>query len=286
MSEEPTLQKEANRGEIDSLSTLAPASMAPAPQDAAGDAERRLLVFRKIAAPLMAAATGSAPDGAGPATPNQNAAQFAELIDATIVLNQEISGMLGLGKADSLARWQAVGAATEIVAAHYRATNHTLTAEEGSAIVATLREAVTPGIDAPDADPVETESDLARNLRALAPVISAIARFSFARDPMELLAEVVGRLTQIAVDVATKLGDTSGSIGSPLYFAVLDVASEFYMESHLTEMNHLLEMAPDERKDYVHSHGRKIPMEPVWERIGLKMGMLEALTSYLPEPPR
>ena len=97
---------------------------------------------------------------------------------------------------------------------------------------------------------------------------------------MELLGEVARRLTEIATEVTGKLGSETGSA---LYYAVLEVAGEFYMESHFTEMDRLLEMAPDERKDYVQAHNRRIPMEPVWERLGLKMGMLEALTAYLPQ---
>ncbi len=250
--------------------------------------ERQLLVFRRIAAPLMAVVAGWSGREQEANSLNQSAVQFAELIDSTISLNHHISGTLRLDETASDSRWLAAASAAEIVAAHYRATSRALSQDEATDVVTALKGAVLKSLDGlamPTGTQDENASLLGRSLKALAPSASAIARFSFGRDPMELLAEVARRLTAIATDVAGKLGRSEaggGGAGSPLYYAVLEVAGEFYMESHFTEMDRLLEMAPEERKEYVQAHNRKIPMEPVWERLGLRMGMLEALTAYLP----
>ena len=89
----------------------------------------------------MAVVTGAS--GADPEAASQSATQFAALIDTTIALNQQIAQMLNLDSADNDAQWHAASAASEIVAAHYRATSHAPTHDEAAAIVTTLREATT-----------------------------------------------------------------------------------------------------------------------------------------------
>ncbi len=294
ISNDPPLSASLELRQPDSLDMLR-----PAPEDGFPGAgteedratERRLLVFRKIAAPLLAAVTGWSHTGdqAG-ATPSRHASQLSELIASTVHLNQHVATIFGLDAAGGNARWLSASGVAEIVAAHYRVSTSAMSDAEGFAVIGALKNAVEEGMAGLSPPPIEAEeqaSTLGRSLKALAPAASAIARFSFGRDPMELLADVSRRLTSIAGEITGKLSPMDvpdDALGSPLYFAVLEVAGEFYKESHFTEMDRLLEMPPEERKEYVVAHGRRIPMEPVWERLGLRLGMLEALAGYLPRP--
>ena len=259
--------------------------------DMAARAGRRLMVFRKIAAPLMAAVSGwSHADEAGDETTARNAAEFGRLIDSTVAVNREIVERLQLDEADGNARWIAASATAEIIAAHYRATTRALTGSEAVPLIETLTRAVEETLSGFDVsgsgmDPVASDI-VGSSLRALAPAASAIARFSFGRDAMELLAEVTQHLTTLSLQITARLlydQPDSRPGESPLYLAVLEVAGEFYMESHFAEMDRLLEMPPEERRQYVSAHNKRIPMEPVWSALELRLSMIEAMTGYLPQ---
>jgi hypothetical protein len=255
--------------------------------------DRRLVAFRRVAAPLLAAVT-SMPQSANaePKLLADQAREFSQLIETTIEINQTIlSGLQPQIISGDVSRWTGAGATAEFVAAYYRATGRAIDPGEAAPMIEALQNAL-PAIAAAADQADDEEADisarppLARSLKALAPVASSIARFSFGRNAYELLAEVTHRLTTIAVEIAARLSGQEGPelLSSPLYYAVLEVTGEFYLESHFSEMDRLLEMEPEERKAYVRNHDKKIPMEPVWESLEIRLGMLEALATYLPLP--
>ncbi len=257
---------------------------------AAPHIDRTLLVFRRIAAPLLSAVTGyRAPAAEGetapPAEAGQIATTFMSLVESTVEISRAITERLRFGDNNQAAQWLTAGAAADAVAGFYRANGRPLGPSEIEPLLAALETALTQGMerlgfrrDTLDTDPTPP---LGHVYKALAPVVTAVARFSFGRDQNELLLEITDRLMSIAGGVTARLNKSENP--DVLYYSILDVAGEFYMECHFAEMDRLLEMPPEERKEYVRTHDKQIPMEPVWETLNLKLSMLEAVTRHLQE---
>jgi hypothetical protein len=249
--------------------------------------DRQVLALRKIVAPLLAAVMEGQREKGGDTSPDQQIGPFRELIDTTVALTQELQPLLDHEEANAATRWLAACGLAEIVAAHFRATAEPLQASEGGPLIEALSEAMHGMLAdiAPDMDGPRRIDSLAHGYKSLAPAVAAVARFSFGRDTLELVADITRRLTASALEITkrlTGLDDPEAVLESPLYQAVLTVAGDFYLESHFTEMDRLLSMPPEERNEYVKEHDRKIPLEPVWESLELKLAMMEVMTAHLP----
>ena len=259
---------------------LAPFEPAVMPAD-----NRRLQVFRHIAAPLMAAAAGAASSHPGLDTSvDALASAFTQLMDVTVELDRRVVLALDLSDGDPAARWNAAGSVADLVSSYYLSTGTILSPDDAGPMIEALQQTLShlPAYSATGELPPAPQS--VRTLKALAPAIIAIARFSFGRNALELTREVTGRLLALASEIASRISGLEGEAlaQSPLYMAVLEVTGEFYRYSHFFEMERLMQMPAEERKAYVAEHNRKIPTEPVWELLGLRLAMLEAVAGYLP----
>jgi hypothetical protein len=264
--------------------SLPPAEEATAP---AASLDRQLLALRKIVAPLLAAVMEGQRESGLNASAAEQLAPFAELIGTTVALTRDLQPQLN---DDAATRWHAACGLAEIVAAHFRATAEPLPAEEGGPLIAALSEAMRGSLaELAPALAADVQADaLARSYKSLAPAVAAVARFSFGRDTLELIEDITRRLTVSALEIAMRLAGVATpaeALQSPLYHAVLEVAGDFYQESHFSEMDRLLAMSPEARNDYVKEHDRKIPMEPVWESLELKLAMMEVMAAHLPSSP-
>ena len=256
-------------------------------QPAAPGIDRQLLALRKIIAPLLTSVMEAQREEGVDAPPIEQIGPFRELLASTVALTRELQPLLNQGGADARIRWQAACGLTEIVAAHFRATAVPLDPVEGSAMLVALSEAMNGEITAqlPDITLSRRLDTLTQSFKSLAPAVAAVARFSFGRDSLQLIEEVARRLTQTVLTIAGRLAgenDPAVVLELPLYSTLLEVAGAFYLESHFAEMDRLLEMSPEVRNDYVQLHDKKIPMEPVWESLELKLAMLEIMAPHLP----
>ena len=260
---------------------LAALDLAPMPKD-----QRRLQVFRHIAAPLMAAVAGApASHPEMDVSVESMAAALAQLMDVTVELDRRIVASLDLASEDTSARWHVAGSVADLVSSYYLSTGTILLPDSAAPMVATVQQALLemPDFGTPDED-AEAVPEAVRTLKALAPALIAIARFSFGRNALELTREVSSRLLSLAAEIASRISGLEGEAlrRSALYTAVLEVAGDFYRYSHFFEMERLMQMPPEERKAYVAEHNRKIPIEPVWELLELRLAMLEAVAGYIP----
>ena len=258
----------------------------------AGRMQTLLTTFRQVGMPLLQAVTEVPPaDGAASATSNM--AHIGSLIDSTVTLSRELAAQLGAGEdqLDAWVRWSLAGAASQVVAASFKATGRAMSPEEAAYLAGIAIElqskfkAQIPAGNEPVPNTVATFR--AKMMEALVPVVGAVAQYSFGRAEHALLAEVAEKLIKNA-DQVTRALAPSGSTPEQwrlLCWNVLKAAGQIYTESHYAEADRLLYMNPDERAAYFAQHGNIVPMTQVWQAFNQRMAMLATLVTYLEVPP-
>ena len=254
-----------------------------------------LTCFRQIGVPLMQALTETPQTGADGQTQKTglNPDQFGALVDSTVTLSRELASQLGASEdqLDAWVRWSLAGAASQTVAAHFRATGQPLPAEEAKRLAGIAIElqgkfkAQIPAGNEPVPNTVATFR--AKMMEAMVPVVGAVAQYSFGRAEHALLAEVAEKLIKTA-DQVTRALAPSGSTPEQwrlLCWNVLKASGQIYTESHYAEADRLLYMNPDERAAYFTQHGNIPPMTQVWQSFNQRMAMLATLATYLEVPP-
>ena len=225
----------------------------------AGRMQTLLTTFRQVGMPLLQAVTEVPPaDGAASATSNM--AHIGSLIDSTVTLSRELAAQLGAGEdqLDAWVRWSLAGAASQVVAASFKATGRAMSPEEAAYLA---------GIA------IELQSKFKAQIPA--------------GNEHALLAEVAEKLIKNA-DQVTRALAPSGSTPEQwrlLCWNVLKAAGQIYTESHYAEADRLLYMNPDERAAYFAQHGNIVPMTQVWQAFNQRMAMLATLVTYLEVPP-
>lgn len=269
-------------------------NLPPAGKDPADRARMQtlLVAFRQVGLPLLhvlAESTG-AKDSAKPA--DANGQQFGALVDSTVALSHELAVQLGAeeDQLDSWVRWALVGAASQTVAARFKATGEPLQPDEAkrlASIAIELQDRFKAQIPAGNEPVPNTAATFrAKTMEAMVPVIGAVAQYSFGRAEHALLAEVAAKLVKTS-DQVTRALAPSGS--SPeewrlLCWNVLRAAGQIYSESHYAEADRLLYMNPDDRAAYFAQHGNIPPMTQVWQAFNQRMAMLATLATYLDVP--
>jgi len=255
-----------------------------------------LVAFRHIGMPLLTALTetpAAAGEGAEAAKPTGlNPAQFNALIDSAINLSQALAAQLGASEdqLDAWVRWSLAGAASQVVASHFKATGQALPADQAQNLARMTVElqnkfkAQIPGGNEPVPNTVATFR--AKMMEAMVPVVGAIAQYSFGRAEHALLAEVAEKLIKNA-DQVTRALAAAGSTPEQwrlLCWSVLKASGQIYTESHYAEADRLLYMNADERAAYFAQHGQVVPMTQVWQAFNQRMAMLATLATYLEVP--
>ena len=256
-----------------------------------------LTTFRQVGMPLLTALTETPAAGAQgaenpPKPPGLNGEQFGALVESTVILSQQLASKLGASddQLDSWVRWSLAGAASQVVAAHFKATGQPLPLEEAERLaniaieLQTKFKAQIPGGNEPIPNTVATFR--AKMMEAMVPVVGSIAQYSFGRAEHGLLAEVAEKLIKTA-DQVTRALAPAGCTPEQwrlLCWNVLKAAGQIYTESHYAEADRLLYMNPDERASYFAQHGQVVPMTQVWQAFNQRMAMLATLATYLDVP--
>lgn len=254
-----------------------------------------LLTFRQVGMPLLAALLETPAAGVGgEAKPASalNSEQFNALVDSTVNLSRELAAHLGADEdqLDAWVRWSIAGAASQVVAAHFKATGQPLPLEQAqklSNITAELQgkfKAQIPAGNEPIPNTIATFR--AKMMEAMVPVVGAVAQYSFGRAEHGLLAEVAEKLIKTA-DQVTRALAPAGCTPEQwrlLCWNVLKASGQIYTESHYAEADRLLYMNPDERAAYFAQHGQIVPMTQVWQAFNQRMAMLATLATYLEVP--
>lgn len=252
-----------------------------------------LASFRQIGMPLLQvlAEGGAQADKAG-ADSADKTSQFGELVDSAIHLSVEMAKEIGANETElePAVRWALSGSASQVVAAGYRATGKTLTAEEAAhlaALAGQLQDKFKSQIPAGgESLPNTVATFRAKMMEAMVPVIGAVAQYAFGRGEHELLAEVSERLVKMADQVTRSVAEP-GSTPEQwrlLCWNILRAAGQIYAESHYAEADRILYMAADDRAAYLAQHGTNIPMTQVWQAFNQRMAMLATLATYLDVP--
>lgn len=274
------------------------ASQSLSPEDkGSGDHARMqtlLIAFRQVGLPLLqvlAEATGA--DKAAGKISDANNQQFGALVDSTVALSHELAAQLGAeeDQIDAWVRWALVGAASQTVAARFKATGQPLPLDEAkrlASIAIELQDRFKSQIPAGHEPVPNTAATFrAKTMEAMVPVIGAVAQYSFGRAEHALLAEVAAKLVKIS-DQVTRALAPSGCTAEEwrlLCWNVLRAAGQIYAESHYAEADRLLYMNPDERATYFAQNGNIPPMTQVWQAFNQRMAMLATLATYLDVPP-
>jgi hypothetical protein len=273
-----------------------PQNLPPADKNPADRARMQtlLIAFRQVGMPLLhvlAESTGANKDAAKPA--DDNGQQFGALVDSTIALSHELAAQLGADEdqIDAWVRWALVGAASQTVAARFKATGEPMSLDEAkrlAGIAIELQDRFKAQIPVGNEPVPNTAATFrAKMMEAMVPVIGAVAQYSFGRAEHALLAEVAAKLVKTSDQVTRALAPSGCSPEEwrLLCWNVLRAAGQIYAESHYAEADRLLYMNPDERAAYFAQHGNIPPMTQVWQAFNQRMAMLATLATYLDVPP-
>ncbi len=256
----------------------------------------RLLAFQRIGAPILSAIADWRyvdPDSVPEArTEEDDARLFAQMLDSTVTVANNAAEAMGAadGPEDDWMRWSLASALSNIVTAHFRATGRVLSVDDSERVVGAIDYGGTRVESFQLAD--ERGRDRAiRSLRirivdAMAPVVGAVARFSFGRDAHGLVVQVTDTILSYAAEVTDRLAPASWSDEewASMYKGVLHAACDLYADCHYAEMDRLLDMTPQERSQYVRQHEMDVPMEPVWKAFETRLSMLTTVVENLDLP--
>lgn len=262
--------------------------------DPAAQAQMQTLLtaFRQVGMPLLQALTETpGPDDSGQPA-GVNAAQLGNLVDSTVMLSRELAAQLGASEdqLDAWVRWSLAGAASQVVAASFKATGQVMTPEDAKHLAGIAIElqskfkAQIPAANEPLPNTIATFR--AKMMETMVPVVGAMAQYSFGRSEHALLAEVAEKLVKTA-DQVTRALAPAGCTPEQwrlLCWNVLKASGQVYTESHYAEADRLLYMNPDERASYYAQHGNIPPMTQVWQAFNQRMAMLATLATYLDVP--
>ncbi len=131
----------------------------------------------------------------------------------------------------------------------------------------------------------ETQID-ALTLNALAPVVNAIAAFSFGRPEKILAQDVAGKLTAIAAELAQKLSNRALSTPQAKLteLTLLRTLCALFSACYNAETEKLLAMDETARTALAKDPDGALSITAVWSAFSLKVEMLEAMAEGIRAP--
>ncbi len=254
----------------------------------------RTAALKDLVAPLLSAlyeVQGSMGQ-TGEALAEQNLKLLDKLIDNTTTIAAKISDTLGAGQGGDhdWVRWGVAAGVSQCVAVYYRATSKPLPPAEAEGLLGAFAglERRFPGLMplGPEYGPLTLGMFRAKLLECLAPLVHAVATYSFSRPEHALIAEIAERILQ-ASEMVTRALATPGATAEEwrtLAWSTVKAAADLYYECHWAEADRLLYMDPEERAAYFAEHGQQVPMEKVWQAFDQRLGMLTTLIAYVEIP--
>lgn len=109
-------------------------------------------------------------------------------------------------------------------------------------------------------------------LSAMVPVLNAVAEFSFGQSAATLIQQISEELQLRATSLREALIGEGQNAGEQRFseLMILQTLTKLYAECHQIEMNKLLSLDED-------SEQKEPSMDPVWDRLDLRLSMFEAL---------
>lgn len=222
-------------------------------------------VMQGVSGPLMAAVSqvaGGLREQGQRVSALEEAKAFASLMNQAVNVTRTTAATLEIGR-DAPLRQLILEAVADLVAAHYRAVGQLQPAGLTGQITAAITQIAVEGARREDLMPGLGARTQARPgldmLRAMGPVIHAVTRYAFGRNPLVLITEVAWEMQYKAVDITRRLSATGATLEAwqALYGATLHAVAEAYAEAHHSEADRVLRLSRPQ-------HG-EVPMNNVWD---------------------
>ncbi len=254
-------------------------------------------VVRGIGSPLQSAvsevAAGLRERGQSVSTTDE-ARAYAQLVQQVVAIGRSTAMSLDIGR-DAIARWNGeplrwalMEAISDCAGAHYRASGllqpsgmvgQLVAAVTQIAIDGARREDLMPGLGS------ATQARLALDmLKAVPPVIHAVSRYAFGRNPLVLMTEIAMELQHKSVMCTRRLLGTGSTLDEwhAVYGAFLLSTGQQYAEAHFAEAERLSRLSAAERQALGTG---ELPMMAIWETFDRKVDLLTNFAGYMAAPP-
>ncbi len=255
--------------------------------------------IRGIGAPLQSAvsevASGLRERGQAVSAADE-ARAFAHLVQQVVSLGRTTAATLEIG-ANDIARWSGeplryaiMEAVSDIVGAHFRAAGLMQSSGMASQIISAVTQIAIDGARREDLMPGLGSATQARlgldMLKAVPPVVHAVTRYNFGRNPLVLVTEVAWELEYKSVETTKLLTGKGTALDDwhAVYGACLHAAGQIYAEAHFAEADRLSQLSQDQRDQLIARHGGEMPMNTVWDSFEAKSELLTTFARYLTLP--
>jgi hypothetical protein len=258
-----------------------------------GRVQALVSVIRGIGSPLQSAvsevASGQRERGVYISTTDE-ARAYAQLVQQVVSIGRTTCMTLEIGK-DAIARWSGeplrwalLEAISDCAGAHFRASGlmqpsgmvgQLIAAVTQIAIDGAKREDLMPGLGS------ATQARLALDmLKAVPPVVHAVARYSFGRNPLVLMTEVALEMQHKAVECTRRLLGSGSTLDEwhAVYGAFLISNGQQYAEAHFSEAERLSRLNQQERMAI---GSGELPMTTVWETFDRKVDLLTNFAGHM-----
>lgn len=262
-------------------------------------AQALVSVIRGVGSPLQSAvsevAAGLRERGQTVSAADE-ARAFAQLVQQVVSMSRITSATLEISP-NAIARWNGeplrwavLEAVSDIVGAHFRAVGLLQPSGIVGQIVAAVTQIAVDGARREDLMPGFGSATQARPglamLRAIPPVVHAVARCAFGRSPLVLATEIAWELQYKAVESTRRLLAQGSTLEDwhAVYGAFIVAAGQLYAEAHFSEADRLSRLTESERAAVVVKYGAELPMGNVWEAFDRKLDMLATFSGYMATP--
>lgn len=256
-------------------------------------------VIRGVGSPLQSAVSEVAAglrERGEVITPADEARAFGQLVQQVVSMSRITSSTLDIRGQDTAPgsgeplRWSVLEAVSDLVGAHYRAVGVLHPSGVVGQMVAAITQIAVDGARREDLMPGLGSATQARPglamLRAMPPVVHAVARYAFGRSPLVLVTEVAWELQYKAVDSTRRLLEQGATLDEwhAVYGAFVVAAGQQYAEAHFSEADRVSLTLKEAPADKASLKGGEQPMEHVWEAFDRKLETLLTFSGYMAPP--
>ncbi len=253
-------------------------------------------VIRGIGSPLQSAVSevsAGLRERGQDVTAVDEARAYAQLVQQVVSIGRTACQTLEV-KNDELARWNGeplrwaiLEAIADMTGAHFRAAGVLQPSPIAGQVAAAVTQIALDGARREDLMPGLGKATQARlgldMLKAVPPVLHAVARFSFGRNPLVLATEVAWELQYKAIECTRRLLAVGSTLEEwhSVYGAFVISAGQLYAEAHFAEAERISRLSPNERNALMHG---EVPMTGVWEQFDRKVDLLASFAGYMTVP--
>lgn len=281
---------------VETMTEPAPVAPTPVKGPEANRALALVSVIRGIGSPLQSAVSevsAGLRERGQDVTAIDEARAYAQLVQQVVSIGRTTCATLEVNP-DELARWNGeplrwaiLEAIADMVGAHFRAAGllqpstiagQVASAVTGIALDGARREDLMPGLG--HATQARLGLDM---LKAVPPVVHAVTRYSFGRNPLILSTEVAWELQYKAVECTRRLLAVGSTLEEwhSVYGAFVISAGQLYAEAHFAEAERIARLSPNDRAAL--SQG-EVPMTGVWEQFDRKVDQLASFAGFMTVP--